>query len=99
MEAMLPDYLIREQAAVGALVAFGIMRVIAAAIACTRGWSILTVEHAFLAFAVLWCAPQLFDLLAHPSSQLALAELEGKAIGCAMALFFAPILSHRLGYE
>jgi hypothetical protein len=99
MEAMLPDYLIREQAAVGALVAFGIMRVIAAAIAATRGWRILTVEHAFIGFAVLWCVPELIDLLAYPSSQLALAGLEGKAIGCAIALFFAPILSHRLGYE
>jgi len=99
MEATLPDYLIREQAAVGALVAFGILRIIAAAIACTRGWRILTVEHVFIGFAVLWCAPQLFDLCAHPSSEIALAGLEGNAIGCAMALFFAPILSHRLGYE
>lgn len=99
MEAMLPDYLIREQAAVGALVAFGILRVIAAAVAITRGWRILSVEHAFIGFAVLWCAPQLLDLIAHPSSELALAGLEGKAIGCAIALFCAPILSHRLGYE
>jgi hypothetical protein len=99
MEAMLPDYLIREQAAVGALVAFGILRVIAAAMACTRGWRILTVEHAFIGFAVLWCAPELLDLLSHPSSALGLAGLEGKTIGCALALFLAPILSHRLGYE
>ncbi|WP_322014878.1 hypothetical protein [Paraburkholderia sp. J12] len=99
MEAMLPDYLIREQAAVGALVAFGILRVIVAAIARTHGWRILTVEHAFIGFAVLWCLPQLLDLLSYPSSVIALSGLEGKAIGCAIALFFAPILSHRLGYE
>ncbi|HKT98145.1 MAG TPA: hypothetical protein VJS30_16705 [Paraburkholderia sp.] len=99
MEAMLPDYLIREQAAVGALVVFGLLRVIVAAVACSRGWRILVVEQSFIGFAVLWCVPQLADLIAHPSSVLALAELEGKAIGCAIALFFSPILSHRLGYE
>lgn len=99
MEAMLPDYLIREQAAVGALVVFGLLRVIAAAVARTRGWRILVVEQSFIGVAILWCAPQLIDLIAHPSAVLALAELEGKAIGCAMALFFSPILSHRLGYE
>jgi hypothetical protein len=99
MDAMLPDYLVREQAAVGALVAFGVMRVIVAAVACARGWRILAVEQAFIGVAVLWCAPQLFDWLWDPSSSNALAELEGNAAGCAIALFFAPILSHRLGYE
>ncbi|WP_322059880.1 hypothetical protein [Paraburkholderia sp. J63] len=99
MEAMLPDYLIREQAAVGALVVFGLLRVIVAAVACTRGWRILVVEQSFIGIAILWCLPQLLDLIAHPSSVLALAGLEGKAVGCAIALFFSPILSHRLGYE
>jgi hypothetical protein len=99
MDALLPDYLIREQAAVGALVAFGVLRVIVAAVACTRGWRIVVVEQCFIGVAALWCMPQLFDLCAHPSSVLALAELEGKAIGCTLALFFSPILSHRLGYE
>lgn len=99
MEAMLPDYLIREQAAVGALVVFGLLRVIVAAVACTRGWRILVVEQSFIGVAILWCLPQLLDLIAHPSSVLALAGLEGKAVGCAIALFFSPILSHRLGYE
>lgn len=99
MDTTLPDYLIREQAAVGALVVFGIMRVIVAAIARAHGWRILAVEHAFIGVAVLWCAPQLIDLLWDPSSVSALAELEGKAAGCAIALFFSPILSHRLGYE
>jgi len=32
-------------------------------------------------------------------SDQAFAELEGKAIGCALALFCAPIVSHKLGYE
>lgn len=99
METMLPDYLIREQAAVGALVVFGLLRVIVAAVACTRGWRILVVEQSFIGVAILWCLPQLLDLIAHPSSVLALAGLEGKAVGCAIALFFSPILSHRLGYE
>ncbi|MBN3854607.1 MULTISPECIES: hypothetical protein [unclassified Paraburkholderia] len=99
MDTMLPDYLIREQAAVLALVVFGLTRIIAAALACTRGWRIAVLEQSFIGVAVLWCAPQLIELIAHPSSVVALAELEGKAIGCAMALFFSPILSHRLGYE
>lgn len=99
MEAMLPDYLIREQATVGALVVFGLLRVIVAAVACMRGWRILVVERSFIGFAVLWCVPQFVELIAHPLSVLALAGLEGKAIGCAIALFFSPILSHRLGYE
>ncbi|HEY4806011.1 MAG TPA: hypothetical protein VIH96_25635 [Paraburkholderia sp.] len=49
--------------------------------------------------AALWCAPQLVALIANPSSAASLAGLEGNATGCAIALFCAPILSHRLGYE
>jgi hypothetical protein len=49
---------------------------------------------------VLYCLPQLFDLLTHMyGSRAAGAELEGKAAGCAIGLFFAPILGHRLGVE
>lgn len=99
MGASLPDYLIREQAAVGALVVFGVLRVIAAAVALTKGWRIGLIEQAGIGLAVLWCAPQLFELIVTPGSVAALAELEGKAVGCAIALFFSPILSHRLGYE
>lgn len=99
MDATLPDYLIREQAAVGALAMFGVLRVIGGAVARARRWPIVNVEHAFIGAAVLWCAPQLLDWLWHPASALALAELEGRAIGSAIALFFAPILSHRLGFE
>ena len=99
MDAMLPDYLIREQAAVGALVSFGVLRVITAVVARARGWRILAVEQVFIGVAVLWCAPQLFDWLWDSSSANALAEFEGDAAGCAIALFFAPILSHRLGFE
>jgi len=99
MDASLPDYLIREQAAVGALVLFGFLRVLAGAIACVRGWRIAWVEYAAIGAAALWCAPHLIALIANPSSVAALAGLEGNATGCAIALFFAPILSHRLGYE
>jgi hypothetical protein len=69
MTEFLPDYLIRQQAAVGALVLFGVLRVIFAAVAYERGW------------------------------RIAIVELEGKAAGCAIALFCAPILGHRLGFE
>lgn len=99
MGASLPDYLIRGQAAVGALVVFGVLRVIAAAVALTKGWRINLIEQAAIGVAVLWCAPQLIELIVTPGSVAALAELEGKAVGCAIALFFSPILSHRLGYE
>ena len=99
VHAPLPDYLIREQASVGALVAFGVLRVIAAALARTYGWRIGTVERVFIAAATLYCMPSLADVLVQHYAAGALAELEGNAAGCAIALFCAPILSHRLGYE
>lgn len=99
MDALLPDYLIREQASVGALVTFGVLRVVAAAVACTHGWRIGTVERVFIAMAALYCLPSLADLLVQHYAAAPLAELEGNALGCALALFCAPILSHRLGYE
>ncbi|CAB3648730.1 hypothetical protein [Paraburkholderia rhynchosiae] len=100
MGEFLPDYLLREQAAVGALVMFGVLRIISAAVAYERGWRIAVVEKWFIVAAVVYCMPQLFDLLTHIyGSHAAAAELEGKAAGCAIALFFAPILGHRLGFE
>jgi hypothetical protein len=100
MSEFLPDYLIREQAAVGALFTFGIARVIASAVAFERHWRIGRVDRCFIAVAALYCMPQLFELLLQvANSYTALAELEGKAAGCAIALFCAPILGHRLGYE
>ena len=100
MGEFIPDYLIREQAAVGALVVFGLARVLAAVVAFSRGWPIAIVERCAIGLAGLYCAPQLFDVLAHsyvvPG---ATAELEGKVLGASIALFFSPILSHRLGYE
>ncbi|PLZ01694.1 hypothetical protein CY652_15090 [Burkholderia sp. WAC0059] len=99
MSDWLPDYLIREQTAVGALVAFGLLRIIAAAVARTQGWRIATVERVFIGLAALYCLPQVPGLFMHPHVPYALAAIEGKAAGCAIALFCAPILSHRLGYE
>ncbi|MGN6234160.1 MAG: hypothetical protein ACTHNZ_23720 [Trinickia sp.] len=100
MGEFIPDYLIREQAAVGALVIFGVLRVLAAVTARSRGWPIAIVEKCAIGAAALYCAPQLIDVLAHTYVvHAASAELEGKVVGAAMALFFSPILSHRLGYE
>lgn len=100
MGAFVPDYLIREQAAVGALVLFGVLRVLAAMTACSRGWPIAVIEKCAIGVAALYCVPQLIDVLAHPYIVPgSTAELEGKIIGAALALFFSPILSHRLGYE
>jgi len=100
MGEFLPDYLIREQAAVGTLVVFAIARIIVAAIACDRGWRISLVEKCFVAAAALYCVPQLFDLLSQMyGTRAAAAELEGKVAGASIALFFTPILTHKLGYE
>lgn len=100
MGEFLPDYLIREQAAVGALVVFGVLRLIGAVMAYQKGWRISTVEKCLLGAAALYCAPQLFDLLTQLyGSHAAAAELEGKVSGCAIALFCAPIVGHKLGFE
>jgi hypothetical protein len=100
MDGYLPAYLIREQAAVGALVIFGVLRIVAAAVALSKGWRIDLVEKCFIAVAVLYCFPQLFDLLTQSYRvHVAVPEFEGKAVGCTIALFCAPILSHRLGFE
>jgi hypothetical protein len=45
---------------------------------------------------VFYCLPEVIEYGTRFSAG---AELEGKAIGCAIALFCAPILSHRLGFE
>ncbi|SIT44204.1 conserved hypothetical protein [Paraburkholderia ribeironis] len=100
MGEFLPDYLIREQAAVGALVAFGLLRLFGAMLAYEHGWRIPVLERCFIAAALVYCLPQLYDLLAHTyGARAASAELEGKVAGCAIALFCAPILGHRLGFE
>jgi hypothetical protein len=100
MVPYLPDYLIREQMAVGALVVFGVLRVLAAAIALRRGWHVALVDKAGIIAAAVYCAPQLGEWLRHAYLlSSGAAELEGKVVGCAIALFCAPILSHRLGYE
>lgn len=99
MDAWFPDTLTREQAAVGALVTFGVLRVIAAAVAYAYRWRIGIVERVFIAAAALYCAPSLVDVLAQHYAAIALAQLEGNALGCAIALFCAPIVGHRLGYE
>lgn len=100
MDEFVPAYLIREQAAVGALVIFGMLRIVGAAFALSKGWRISTLEKCLIVIAVLYCFPQLCDLLMQPYRvRVAVAEFEGKAVGCAIALFCAPILSHRLGFE
>jgi hypothetical protein len=100
MGEFLPDYLIREQMAVGSLLAFGVLRVIAAAIGYGRGWRVSAIGQCCIGAALIYCAPQLFDVLAYAyEARVASAELEGKVAGCAIALFCAPIVSHKLGYE
>jgi hypothetical protein len=96
----LPTYLIREQAAVGALVVFGVSRIVAAGVLQSKGWRISIVEMCFLGIAALYCVVPLLGLIAQPyQARSAMANFEGNVIGCAIALFFSPILSHRLGFE
>lgn len=96
----LPDEFVRTQMAVGALVLFGVLRVICAAVGAQHSWRMSTVTRCFIGAAVLFCLPQLLDvIMSSPMSHRAFIELQGKAIGCALALFCAPIVSHRLGYE
>jgi hypothetical protein len=100
MNYILPDEYVRTQMAVGALVLFGVLRVIGAAIGSRYGWRIMVVNRCFIGAAVLFCVPEIIDVLSFLStSHRSLAELEGKAIGCALALFCAPIISYKLGYE
>ncbi|AME23938.1 MULTISPECIES: hypothetical protein [Burkholderiaceae] len=96
----LPDEYIRTQMAVGALVLFGVLRVICASMGAQYNWRLSVVTKCFIGAAVLFCLPQLADVLfSSPMSHKAFIELQGKAVGCALALFCAPIVSHRLGYE
>jgi hypothetical protein len=100
MYASLPDEFVRTQMAVGALVLFGVLRVICAAVGAQRRWRLTIVTRCFIGAAVVFCLPQLLDiLLVSPMSHTAFVELQGKVAGCALALFCAPIVSHRLGYE
>jgi hypothetical protein len=100
MNYILPDEYLRTQMAVGALVLFGVLRVVAAAVGSRYRWRVSIVTRCFIVAAVLFCLPQIVEVLSFLStSHRALAELEGKAIGCGLALFCAPIVSYKLGYE
>jgi hypothetical protein len=100
MGEFLPDYLLREQTAVGALIAFGLIRIIGAVIGHELSIRRGALNRLFLLAVVMYCMPQLFDIIG--GSYLARAagpELEGKLLGCAIAWFGAPLLSHKLGFE
>jgi multisubunit Na+/H+ antiporter MnhE subunit len=95
----IPDEYVRAQLTVGALVAFGVARVVAAALGAQRGWRIAAVTQWFIGAAVVFCLPQLLQMLLDVDAHAGFVELQGKIFGCALALFCAPIVSHRLGYE
>ena len=95
----LPDEYVRAQLAVGSLVALGVARVIAAGVGAQHGWRISAVTHWFIVAAAIFCLPQLLEVIFVADSHTAFVELQGKIVGCAVALFCAPIVSHRLGYE
>jgi hypothetical protein len=95
----LPDEYVRAQLTVGALVAFGVARVIAGGIGAQRGWRIASVTQWFIGAVVVFCLPQLLGLLLDVNTHTAFVELQGKIVGAGVALFCAPIVSHRLGYE
>jgi multisubunit Na+/H+ antiporter MnhE subunit len=95
----LPDEYVRAQLMVGALVAFGVARVVVAAMGAQRHWRIAVVTRWFIVAAAAFCLPQLVELIVSADSHTAFIGLQGKIMGCALALFCAPIVSHRLGYE
>jgi hypothetical protein len=100
MQYTVPDDYVRSQMAVGALVLFGVLRVVGGAVGARHHWRPSLVNRCFIGAAVLFCVPQLIDMIVFaPLSHRAFAELQGKAIGSAVALFCAPIVSHKLGYE
>ena len=59
----LPDEFVRTQMAVGALVLFGVLRVICAAVGAQHSWRMSTVTRCFIGAAVLFCLPQLIDVI------------------------------------
>jgi hypothetical protein len=95
----LPDEYLRAQFTVGALVMFGVARVLAAVIGAQRGWRIAPVTQWFLLTAAVFCLPQVLAMTSGFDTHAAYVALQGKLAGCALALFCAPIVSHRLGYE
>ncbi|KND55416.1 hypothetical protein BPUN_2551 [Candidatus Paraburkholderia kirkii] len=74
-------------------------RVVAAGLGARHGWRIAVVTRGFIGAAALFCLPQLLEVIFFADSHTALVELQGKVIGCGVALFCAPIVSHKLGYE
>ena len=97
---VLPDEYVRAQLAVGSLVALGVARVVAAGIGAQRGWRIAAVTRWFIACGGRASAcRRLLEVIFFGDSHAAFVALQGKIIGCAVALFCAPIVSHRLGYE
>ena len=100
MGEYLPDYLLREQSAVGALIAFGLIRIIGAAVGHELSIRRGTINRLFLMAVALYCMPQLLDILSGSYlASVAGPQLEGKLLGCAIVCFGAPVLSHKLGFE
>jgi hypothetical protein len=96
----IPDYLLREQNAVGALFAFLAVRFAMLSFGLSHAFRRSTINTFYLGFVGLFILPQLADLLADGTlARMAWPVLEGKLIGCTLAYFGASALYRNLGYQ
>ncbi|RKP58965.1 hypothetical protein [Pararobbsia silviterrae] len=96
----IPDYLLREQYAVGALFAFLVIRVVALNIGASHALRRSTINGIYLALVGLFVLPQLADLLADGTlARLAWPIFEGKLIGCAIAYVGVSALYGNFGFQ
>ena len=96
-DMFVPDYLMREQAMVGALVAFVAVRI---GLGRLRGeWVIRarSMNLLYLGLTALYCSPQLVAVvLRSAAAQTAWPVIEGKLLGCTVAYFCGALLYRKL---
>ncbi|CAM2140984.1 conserved membrane protein of unknown function [Pararobbsia alpina] len=96
----IPDYLLREQNAVGALFAFLALRFAMLGFGLSHAFRRSTINSFYLGLVGLFILPQLADVFADGTlARMAWPVLEGKLIGCTLAYFGASALYRNLGYQ
>lgn len=96
----LPDYLLREQNAVGALFAFLAVRFAMLSVGRSHAFSRSTINTIYFGLVGMFVLPQLADVLADGTlARMAWPVLEGKLIGCTLAYFGASALYRNLGFQ
>lgn len=96
----LPDYLLREQNAVGALFAFLAVRFAMLSVGLSHAFSRSTINMVYVGLVGMFLLPQLADVFADGTvARMAWPVLEGKLIGCTLAYFGASALYRNLGFQ